>query len=196
MKYMKLGDLAEVISGQIMTRVKVDDPTDDYVETRRVILPRAINDYGLIDEDALAEENLKVAADEKRLTSTDDIVMKLNSPYGCARITEETVGCIVPSFCAIIKPPMDNQVILPDYLMAFLNSKSCKDQFDALVQGAVMTILSVGKVKQIDVPIPDLGKQHAIAMTYLETQTKLSLIKEIERLEKMKNDAFFAELGD
>ena len=117
-----------------------------------------------------------------------------------ARINESAEGCIVPSFCVIIRPEdskaIADRIVLPDYLVAFLNSSTCKDQLDSAVQGTVMTILSVGKVREISVPIPDEGKQHAIAMTYLETQYRISLLEEIQKLEKMKNDAVFAELED
>ena len=198
MKHMKLGELVEVIGGQIMTRIKAD--SEEVIETRKVIVPKAINDTGRIDAELLPDEDLKAAPDEKKITHAGDIVMKLNSPYGCAMIDESAEGCIVPSFCAIIRP-MDNEsieerIVLPDYLVAFLNSSICKDQLDSLVQGAVLTILSVGKVREILVPIPSEEKQHAISMTYLETQYRISLLEEIQKLEKMKNDALFAELED
>ena len=196
MEHIKLGELVEVIGGQIMTRIKVDNPNDECVEERRVIIPKAITDNGLIDVGQLAEEELKVAADVKKLTKEGDIVIKLNSPYTSATITEESSGCIVPSFCAIIriKETGKKRKVLSDYLQAFLNSSSCRNQLDNMVQGAVMTILSVGKLKEVIVPIPGESTQFSIGNEYRNTQYKLSLIREIEKLEKLKNDAVFTEL--
>ncbi len=192
MRYVKLNDLVEIISGQIMTRVKVNDSTDQFAEERRIIVPKAITDNGLIDLDQLTTEKLKVAADEKRLTQAGDIVIKLNSPYTSATITKETANCMVPSFCATIR--IINEEIIPSYLQAFLNSASFRNQIENMVQGSMLTMLHVGKLRDVDVPIPDKLVQDSIGKEYRNTQHKLSLINEIEKLEKMKNDAIFYEL--
>ncbi len=192
MRYVKLNDLVEIISGQIMTRVKVNDSTDQFAEERRIIVPKAITDNGLIDLDQLATEKLKVASDVKRLTQVGDIVIKLNSPYTSATITEETANCMVPSFCATIR--IINEEIIPSYLQAFLNSASFRIQIENMVQGSMLTMLHVGKLRDVDVPIPDKSVQDSIGKEYRNTQYKLSLINEIEKLEKLKNDAIFYEL--
>lgn len=195
MRYVKLEELVDIIGGQIMTRVKVNDSTDEFVEERKVIVPKAITDSGQIDLEQLAVEKLKVSADEKRLTRVGDIVIKLNSPFTSATITEESAHCMVPSFCAIIRIKDDkNEEIIPGYLQAFLNSSSCRNQIEAMVQGSLVTILHVGKLKSVDVPIPDIRLQESIGKEYRNTQHKLSLIREIEKLEKLKNDAIFYEL--
>lgn len=196
MEYMKLSELVEVIGGQIMTRVKVDNPNEECIEERKVIIPKAISDSGLIDVNQLAEEKLKAAVDEKKLTKEGDIVIKLNSPYTSATIDKESSGCVVPSFCAIlrIKETGKKRKVMSDYLQAFLNSSSCREQLDDMVQGAVMTILSVGKLKEVNVPIPKESTQFSIGNEYRNTQYKLSLIREIEKLEKLRNDAVFGEL--
>ncbi|MBP3869627.1 MAG: hypothetical protein J6E46_01485 [Faecalicoccus sp.] len=193
MRYVKLNDLVDIISGQIMTRVKVNDSTDQFAEERRIIVPKAITDNGLIDLDQLSTEKLKVAADEKRLTQVGDIVIKLNSPYTSATITKETANCMVPSFCATIRL-YNNLVIEPSYLQAFLNSASFRNQIENMVQGSMLTMLHVGKLRDVDVPVPDKLVQDSIGKEYRNTQYKLSLINEIEKLEKMKNDAIFYEL--
>ena len=195
MKYIKLGDISEVIGGQIMTRIKTEKPGDVAIETRRVIVPKAITEEGLIDKSVLPQEELKTEADEKKITKEGDIVIKLNSPYDSAVITEETKGCIVPSFCAIIRL-LENPGITPSYIQAFLNSRLCKDQIDSSVQGAIMTLVTVGKLREIEIPLPEETKQHSIGSTYLETLDKLKILKEIIELEKQKNDAFFYELED
>ena len=196
MMYMKLGELVDILGGQIMTRIKVSNPTDECIEERKVIVPKAITDSGIIDASQLAEEKLKVEADEKRIAKAGDIVIKLNSPYTSAMISEESMGCIVPSFCAIIriKTMGIDRKVLPGYLLAFLNSSSCRNQLDDMIRGTVMTLLSVGKLKEVNVPIPGETEQFSIAMEYMNIQHKLNLISQIEKWERMKNDTFFSEL--
>ena len=195
MEYTKLGEIAEIIGGQIMTRVKTETPDDETVEIRKVIIPKAISDDGMIDSNILPEEHLKAKADEKKIARENDIIIKLNSPFDSATIYEETAGCIVPSFCAIIRT-LNKPGISTCYLQAFLNSQKCKEQLENSVHGSIMTLLTVGKLKEILVPVPEETVQFSIGMTYLETLNRLTTLKEIIRLEKMKNDAFFYELGN
>lgn len=195
MENIKLGEVAEIISGQIMTRIKVDNPEDKVVETRKVIIPKAITEDGFIKTDVLPEEGLKTNIDEKRITKEKDIVIKLNAPFDSATIGEDAEGCVVPSFCAIIRLNEDKR-IMHEYVQAFLNSELCKEQLETKVQGSVMTLLTVGKLKDIVIPVPDEAKQHSIGMTYIETQDKLRLLNEIIELEKQKNSALFYELGE
>ena len=194
MKRIKLGEIADVIGGQIMTRIKAES-NDEVLGKIKVIIPKAINDYGLVDSSLLPEEELKAEADDKKITKAGDIVIKLNSPYDSAAINEDSEGCIVPSFCAIIRFKKIPGVT-PSYIQAFLNSRICKDQLEAQVQGAIMTLLTVGKIKEVEIPLPEETVQFSIGMTYLETQDKLKVLEEIIKLEKQKNDVFFYELED
>ena len=59
-----------------------------------------------------------------------------------------------------------------------------------------MTLVTVGKLKEIEIPVPEESRQFSIGMTYLETLDKLRILKEIVELEKQKNNAFFYELED
>lgn len=79
-------------------------------------------------------------------------------------------------------------------LQAFLNSKLCKEQLKAKVVGAVMTILSIGKIKEIDIPIPAMEQQIAIGKRYKETQLKIATLKKIVELEAKRNDIQFINM--
>ena len=212
MKIVKLGDVIDIYSGQIMSRVKADKPdsTGDNVITTniKVIVPKAITSDGLISVDEIVEEKIIVTdinikdkatgeveyvlpVDNKRITALGDIVIKLSTPFDSATITEETVGCLIPSFCAIIR---NRDIVDLDYLQAFLNSKLCKEQLKAKVVGAVMTILSIGKIKEIDIPIPAMEQQIAIGKRYKEAQLKIATLKKIVELEAKRNDIQFINM--
>lgn len=182
----------KIIGGQIMTRVTANtEKGDEVIETRKVLVPKCIHSDGTITAEDMPEEALKVSADPKKLTQAGDIVMKLSTPYDAGLVTAETEGAIVPSFCAILKS--DNSVN-QDYLLAFLNSSACKDQLRMQVSGAVMTVLSVGKIGNVDVPVPSENEQHAIGGRFVETANRLAVLQKIAALEAKRNDIVFKEM--
>lgn len=192
-KLVSLKELnVELIGGQIMSRVTVKDNSDDSVtEVRKVIIPKVINSDGTITVEDLPEEKLRVAADEKRITKIGDIVIKLSTPYDAAVIDEQSSGCLVPSFCAIIRHGLE---IDTNYMLAYLNSSFCKEQLKQQVAGSNMAVLSVGKVASVLMPLPLKNEQIEIGNNYIKTQDRLKLIKQIVALETKRNDVFFKEL--
>lgn len=190
---VKLNDkrIATIIGGQIMTRLTAKEESGDpVVEERRIIIPKCILSDGTIDVNELPVEKLKAAADEKKITKVGDIVIKLSTPYDSAIVTEESAGCLVPSFCAIIRC----NEISKEYLQAFLSTVGCKNQLKNQVAGAVMTILSVGKLGNIDIPDADQETQREIGKGYIQTQEKIAALKRIVELEAKRNDIIFKEL--
>lgn len=189
---LKDKDIATIVGGQIMTRITVkDDSAEAVAEERRVIIPKVILSDGTIDVSEIPVEKLKVVADENKLTRVGDIVIKLSTPYDSAIITEESAGCLIPSFCAIIRSNGINR----EYLQAFLSTTNCKNQLKNQVAGAVMSILSVGKLGNVEIPFPDEAEQLRIGEGYIKTQEKLVALKRILELETMKNDLIFKELA-
>ena len=182
----------EIIGGQIMTRLAIKDGSDEEpVEVRKVVIPKCIRADGSIDVTEMPEESLRATPDPKRLTVPGDIVIKLSTPYDAAYVNEEGAGCIVPSFCAIIKSA--GQLDL-EYLLAFLNSAACKNQLKQQVAGATMAMLSVGKIKNVMIPVPSPERQREIGSQFLETHRKVHLLEQIIRLEQKKNDIYFRDM--
>lgn len=188
MKMLKLGELVEIYSGQIMSRIVVDSKVKEKGFEFRVVTPKAISQDGLILKEELPTEMLKAVPDSNRITSVGDIVIKLSTPYDSAIITEEFAGCVIPSFCAVIR---NINGINKDYLQAFLSSKLCKEQLKSKVVGSIMTILSVGKIKDIEVPVPSLKEQEEIGARYIEVQNRVVTLKKIVELESKRNDILF-----
>lgn len=193
LKTIKLNDkrVSTIIGGQIMTRlIAKEEAGDSVVEERKIIVPKCILSDGTIDVKELPVEKLKAPADQKKITIAGDIVIKLSTPYDSAIVTEEAAGCLVPSFCAIIRCNEINK----NYLQAFLSTAGCKNQLKNQVAGAVMTILSVGKLGNVDVPDADKLTQEKIGRGYIQTQEKISALKRIVELEEKRNDIIFREL--
>lgn len=192
-KLLKLKECGvKLIGGQIMSRVKAEtNKNDETLCEIKVVIPKSIQADGSINVDDMPTEPLKAEPDAKKIVKAGDIVMKLSTPYDAALVDEDSEGSLVPSFCAIVRCGFD---LDKNYLLAFLNSESCKEQLRTQVAGAAITVLSVGKIENILIPIPPREKQHAIGNTYLEAQNKLRLIKKIAELESKKNNITFREL--
>ena len=181
----------EIISGQIMSRIALKGAEGEAAEKRRVIIPKCILPDGSIEGKDLPEEELKAEADPKYLTEAGNIVMKLSTPYDAARVEESEAGCVVPSFCVIVRSSGE---LDPDYLLAFLNSTSCKGQLKNMVAGSVMAMLSIGKIRNAVVPVPSAERQKEIGKAFLKNRERIRIVKEIVRLETLKNDIAFREL--
>ena len=191
MKTEQLSNFVDITSGQILQRITSKDPNESNATVWKVVVPKAITSEGFISVEDLAEESLKAEPPVDRITREGDIVIKLSTPFDSAIITKESEGCLVSSFCAIIR---NNGALQIDYLSAFLASKYCKEQMKAKVAGAMQSILSIGKIKSIEIPIPDEKTQKEIGKRYKNVQEKILIMNRIMALESKRNDIVFQEL--
>lgn len=187
-----LKDYISITGGQIVNRVQVNkDKGDEVVDRgRKVIVPKTINN-GVIDDDNIDVMDLKAIPDENKLTKEGDIIVKLSKPYGAAMIDKEHEGMLITSFCAVIR---DVKGIDPGYLVAYLNSDLADEKLSASVAGTTMTILSNGKICDLDIPVPDINKQKEISEFYRQSSLNKILFKKISKLESEKLSALIEEL--
>ena len=183
---LKIGEIKglELIGGQITARIEAKDK-NNAIGTVKVIVPKAIKGGKILHEE-LNELDYKVELDEKRLTRKGDIVLKMPSPYDAAVITEEDEGLLIPSFCIIIRNTdlsMDS-----DYLAAFFNSNVYLEQVKAMVSGAAMPMLTIGKIKDVVVRSVALEDQKQIAEYYRNISLKEEILARVIALEKEKLD--------
>lgn len=194
MNNQTIGSIAELIGGQIMTRISFNAQKDDesaIVERRKILIPKAISN-GKVNHKELPEEALMVKADSKKLTKTGDIVIKLSTPYDAALITEDDEGLLIPSFCAILT---NIKEVDTKYLLAFLNSVCFKDEIKKSVAGLVMTIVSVGKIREIVIPQATIEEQKRIGNEYWKVLERMELLNRICELEEKKLELTFRELA-
>ena len=182
----KLGDFAEVIVGQIMSRVTMVSSEDK--KTVKVLIPKAIS-AGCIDDDAITEEEVSIKTDETRFTKEGDVVIKLATPYEGALIDSEHVGLLIPSFCAIIRVGDKKKSVDKSFLCAALNSNYVREQIKRKVAGAKMPMIKVSDLRSIEFPDVELEEMKAIGKEYLLSCRKRLLLKKLEENEKSIMDA-------
>lgn len=180
-----------IIGGQILSRVEAKYELEKY-DTMRVLVPKAIYN-GMINKEYLGKIDVKSGIDEKKITKAGDIIMKLTTPYEACLVTKEDEGLLVPSFCAIINN--FSKGVMKEYVLAYLNSDVCQTQLKALITGASNTlVLSVGHIKKIMLPIPELSIQSEISSIYMNEIEKINLLEKIIKLEKEYLDSKFHEM--
>ena len=215
MKY-KLGEVCEIIAGQIINRVSCEkDEAYPGARPVTVLLPSAING-GMIDADKLGysgmdTENWKMVVErmenriylkkdpevdptlKEKFTKKSDILMKLSSPYDCALITADVEDILVPSFCAIIRVRDDK--IDPEYkvyesfLMGVLNSKRVRDKLLMGVQSTAMSMVRIKTLKELEIDFPPSFEQSYIGAAYYESCRRRWLLDCMARNQQEISDA-------
>lgn len=177
---MKIDDFAEIIVGQIMTRVTTDNIEEG--TTVQVLSPKAISD-GVIDTGSVTTCVINKKIDKEKYIREGDVVIKLSTPYDAVYITSEMQGMVIPSFCAIIR--VKNNVDAK-YLAAFLNSVFVREQLTEKVSGGVKPMIKVTDIRSLEFPnISDedmrkigeafilSGKKKAVLAEMIQTESKI-----------------------
>ena len=169
----KLEDLAEVLVGQIMTRVSSKDGEGQEV---RVLVPGAV-EQGYIIESSLGVNNIIKGIDNKYYTQKGDIVMKLTADYDAAIIGEDQLGIVVSSLICVIRA----KKIDYRYLCAVLNSEYVKSEIRTKAAGAMRPMLKASDIRNIGIPVLSKTAQDTIGKTYeLSKQKELLLMDMID----------------
>lgn len=100
-KSKSLKDVADVIGGQILTRVRSKNNTNTG-NVVPVLMPKAISS-GMILKENLGHIVLDKDVTSRRYTRKGDVVVKLSTPYDAAYVTEDEEGLLVSSFCVAIR---------------------------------------------------------------------------------------------
>ena len=181
----KLKELGlEIVGGQIVQRVIADVARGEEVldHERKTIVAKTIAE-GLIDEEGIVVNNYKTTFDDKKLTHEGDIIVKLSAPYNAVIIDKDHEGMLVSSFCSIVRNVTQ---IDKKYLVAFLNSDVAQNQLKNSVVGSVMSILSNGKLGELEIPVPSKEKQEEIGSYFEKTIKNRVLLTKIIKLEEEK----------
>lgn len=167
----KLEDLAEVMVGQIMTRVASKDEEGPEV---RVLVPGAV-EAGYIDEKSLGTNHLKKEFNPKFYTKAGDLVMKLTADYDVALIGDDQEGIAISSFIAVIR----SKDLDPKYLMAMLNSFYIKEQLRSKMEGAIRPMLNVSDIRNLAIPFLGKKEQKTLGEVFCLGMKSSKLHKEI-----------------
>lgn len=129
---------------------------------------------------------------QANLTSIGNILIRLTPPLNAFCITKEYEGCIFPSLIATIK--VKPQVLLPEYLTYFLNSKLSQTFFQKRSQGTNAMIIGLKDLRELKIHVPTLKKQKQIVQFLQESTKKIALLQEKIQTEVSLQNARFKQL--
>ncbi len=183
---MKLATLCDVKAGHIISRLKSKNDEENTIQYK-VLLPKAIRN-GMVNHEDLAIEMLCKEPPLDFITKEGDIVMKLSSPYGAAYVEKKDEGLLVPSFCCRLSGFKD---VDSHFLLTYLNSKKARFQYEALCGGAVIAILRIGSIRDLNIPECSKDVQKNIGKRYQKVQKLMLLTEEAAALEMLRAESFF-----
>lgn len=113
---------------------------------------------------------------QANLTNIGDILIRLTPPLNAFCITKEYEGYLFPSLIAAIR--VKPQVLLPEYLAYFLNSKLPQAFFKKRSQGTNAMVIGLKDLKELKIHVPTLKKQKQIVQFLQESTKKIALLQE------------------
>lgn len=118
---MKLGDLANIRSGLVLSRKLAKEPTAYKYNALNFRSIRKDNTIDISELDAYdATERLK----EDYLSQKDDIIVRLTAPYNAILIDDSTSNIVISSNFLLIR--VNKERLSPEYLFWYLNTEKSK----------------------------------------------------------------------
>lgn len=190
---VELEKIAEIWGGQTLSRLKKMDGENVDAVPMNVVKPGFITEYGIIEtsrpEPVYVEERIA----KLQGTRQYDIIIKLSTPFDAGIVEHDSAGWLVPSFCASIRitKPVD-----PYYVLAFLNSTYCKDQLQKHSTGFTSTMVTVDKIRKIQIPLLYKDEKQSIEIVdnYKKMQDFIRNAEKMMKLLQEKNDVLFEEV--
>ena len=155
---MKLGNIAIVRSGLVLSRKQSDKPS----AIRYTLLNlRSINPDGYINTELMDVFSAAEHLPSEYLSQVGDIIIRLSVPHTAILIDESTAGIVVSSNFIIIRT--DRKELLPEYLFWLINTPKVRR---AIYENTSSNMLGAIKAKfysELEIPILPIVKQQQIA---------------------------------
>lgn len=124
---------------------------------------------------------------------SSNVLLTNKNYFKSALVDNKIEDYVVSSNIFILKP---SRKILPEYLVAFLNSPLGQKELNSRVSGSNLKFLNTSSVLEIPIPLPSLEKQKLIVNLLNDYQKYKDLLnKELELRELVMNNLLFNNLG-
>ena len=155
---MKLGNIATVRSGLVLSRKQAREPSDIRYPLLNL---RSINPGGYIEADQL---DVFVAAEylsPEYLSQIGDVIVRLTAPYTAILIDKVTAGMVISSNFVIIRA--DRRELLPEYLFWLINTPKIKRSIYENTSSNMLGAIKAKYFSDFEVPSLPIAKQQQIA---------------------------------
>lgn len=189
---MKLGNIATVRSGLVLSRKQAREPSDIRYPLLNL---RSINPGGYIEADQL---DVFVAAEylsPEYLSQIGDVIVRLTAPYTAILVDKVTAGMVISSNFVIIRA--DRGELLPEYLFWLINTPKIKRSIYENTSSNMLGAIKAKYFSDFEVPSLPIAKQQQIAvmneLALKETKLLRQLADEKERYYSLLIDRAYKE---
>lgn len=177
---LKLGDIASVRSGLVLSRKLSKTPTQYRYQ---LINLRSINQAGYIETENVDLYDATEPLSSEYLTHTGDVVIRLTAPYTAVLIDDTTSGMVISSNLVVIRA--DASQILPEYLYWLLNTPKVKRQIYENTSSNMLGAIKPRYFADFEVSLLSMENQETIAALNLLAHKERQLLNELA-MEKEK----------
>ncbi len=171
---MKIGALADVRSGLVLSRKQSKEPTDYRYP---LINLRCIQQEGIINLNESDIYEAKEPLKEEYLSQRGDIVVRLTAPYTAVLIDDTMSGMVISSNFVVIR--IEDKQLLPEYLFWLLNTQKVKRK---IYENTTSNMLGAVKAKfltDFELTLLPVEDQYKIAQLNLLAKKESQLLKEL-----------------
>ena len=155
---MKLGNIATVRSGLVLSRKQAREPSDIRYPLLNL---RSINPGGYIEADQLDVFDAVEYLSPEYLSQIGDVIVRLTAPYTAILIDKVTAGMVISSNFVIIRA--DRRELLPEYLFWLINTPKVKRSIYENTSSNMLGAVKAKFFSDFEVPLLSIDKQQQIA---------------------------------
>lgn len=171
---MRLGDIAVVRSGLVLSRKQSRVPT---IYRYPLLNLRSVNPGGYVDLTATDIFDATEPLCAEYLSCENDVIIRLSAPYTAVLIDASTAGMVISSNFVIIRP--DSPKILPDYLYWLLNTLKVKRRIYENTGSNMLGAIKPRYFIDFDVTLLSIADQQRIASMNLLAKRERQLLNEL-----------------
>lgn len=153
---IKLTDIAKVSSAYIIR----DNNFENVPLTQKIVTIQNINANEILETNDLKKVPVEIFTKPSYLQNSNILLSSRNNFRACIynKVNQEDI--IATGNIFIIEPNM--QLVLPEYLMIYLNSDQAQKQFAKMNLGATLPHITKEHLLELEVQIPSLTQQQQI----------------------------------
>ena len=190
---MKLGNIATVRSGLVLSRKQAREPSDIRYPLLNL---RSINPGGYIEADQLDVFDAVEYLLPEYLSQIGDVIVRLTAPYTAILIDKVTAGMVISSNFVIIRA--DRRELLPEYLFWLINTPKVKRSIYENTSSNMLGAINAKYFSDFEFPFLPIAKQQQIAamneLALKETKLFRKLADEKERYYCLLIDRTYQEM--
>lgn len=153
---------------------------------------------GHINQERLRRTSPEIALRFPRSrVKSGEIVMSIRATVGTTAVVPPSLdGANLTQGTARISP---GESVLTEYLLAYLRSAAAQNWLQAQVKGATFREITLGRLRQMPIPVPELGlqqnfRQRIQSLEHIRAQQETHLAKLDELFASLQHRAFQGEL--